>query len=120
MNIGAGSSGVAFGMAFKTRGLASELVFDSPLASQNVSRLEALQARGEELEATYGGQLEWDVVPGRKAARVGDYLPGADVELEDEWDQYVTWLLDRQTRLREALRVIGGVPEPAPKPAPSP
>jgi hypothetical protein len=85
------------------------LVFESPDADLNTARFQALQAHREAVEASYGGPLEWQELPGRKATRVADYLPDADVT-EDDWDQYLAWLLDRQTRLRAALTSVGGVP----------
>jgi hypothetical protein len=51
-------------------------------------------------------------LPGRKATRVADYLTNADVTLEDQWPAYLDWLLDRHTRLRNALAAVGGVPDP--------
>ena len=31
-------------------------------------------------------------LPGRKATRVADYLPDADVATQEHWDQYLDWL----------------------------
>ena len=105
-----GTSGVSHYTSFTRRGLSSELVFESPDADLNTARFQALQAHREEVEASYGGPLEWQELSGRKATRVADYLPDADVTDEGDWDQYLAWLLDRQTRLRAALTSVGGVP----------
>lgn len=58
----------------------------------------------------YGGALDWQELADRKATRVADYLSDADVAHEKEWDNYLAWTLDRQTRLRSALAAIGGIP----------
>jgi hypothetical protein len=105
-----GTSGATHYTSFTRRGLSSELVFESPDANVNLARFQALRARQAEMEELYGEPLDWQD-PGRKATRVADYLPGADVALEDSWDNYLEWLLDRQSRLRNALAAVGGVPQ---------
>lgn len=106
----AGTAGVTYYTSFTKRGLSSELVFESPDAEINLVRFEGLQSHREQLEAVYGGQLDWQELLGRKATRVAEYLPDADVALEEQWDQYLAWLLDRQTRLRNSIMAVGGVP----------
>jgi hypothetical protein len=106
----AGISGVTYYTSFTKNGLSSELVFESPEADVNTARFEALIASRQELEAAYGGSLDWQVLPGRKATRIAEYLPDADVTHEETWRQYLDWLIDRQTRLRNALAVTGGLP----------
>ncbi len=49
-------------------------------------------------------------MPNRKSTRVAEYLVGADVLRESEWDGYLDWLLDCQVQLRRALSAVGGVP----------
>jgi hypothetical protein len=43
-----------------------------------------------------------------KAARVADYHPGNVGEI-DKWEQYVSWLVDSQERLRRAVQKVGGI-----------
>lgn len=104
-----GTSGISYYTSFTRRGLSSEVVFESPEAEVNLARFTALKARQGEMEQVYGKTLDWQELPGRKATRVADYLPDADVASEEHWDQYLDWLLDRQTRLREALPAVGGI-----------
>ena len=65
-----------------------------------------------------GDALDWQEMPGRKKTLVAEYLPGADVTSGEEWGSYLNWLLDRQTRLRQALTAGGGVPDVPPLPQP--
>ena len=104
-----GTSGISHYTTFTKRGLSSELVFESPDAEINLARFTSLMAQRATVEQVYGGALDWQELPGRKATRVADYLPDADVASEEHWDQYLDWLLDRQTRLRNAIAAIGGV-----------
>lgn len=107
----AGTSGAAYYTSFTRRGLSSELVFESPDPAVNTARLASLLASRAAFEVHYGGALEWDELPSRKSTRIVEYLPDADVERQEDWDRYVAWLLDRQTRLRSALYAVGGVPQ---------
>jgi len=102
-----GISGVTYYTSFTKQGLSSELVFESPDAAINTTRFEALQTRRQELETAYGGTLEWQALPGRKATRIAEYLD-ADVSTQEGWRHYIEWLLDHQTRLRAALASVGG------------
>ncbi|MBT9273626.1 DUF4268 domain-containing protein [Phycicoccus sp. MAQZ13P-2] len=108
----AGSPSAAYYTTFTRRGLSSELVFESPDAASNTARLHTLRAKAQLIEDHYAGALDWQELPGRKSTRVAEYLPGADVTLEENWDEYLAWLLDRQTRLRSAIAAAGGVPQP--------
>ena len=105
----AGIPGITYYTSFTKQGLSSELVFESPDADLNTARFEKLQARQVELDGSYGDVLDWQELQGRKATRVAEYLAGADVTAEEEWDNYQEWLLDRQSRLRQALAAVGGL-----------
>ena len=45
---------------------------------------------------------------GRKSCRIADYHPGS-VEQTEDWDSYITWLVDAQTRLQKVIVTIGGL-----------
>lgn len=106
-----GIAGAMYYTSFTRRGLSSELVFESPEAWVNTSRLESLEAQKDTVEGGYRRTLDWQRLPGRKATRVADYSLDADVAREEPGDSYVEWLLDRQTRLRAACSAVGGVPD---------
>jgi hypothetical protein len=108
--ITSGVAGATYSSGFMRRGLVSELYFDDPDASVNTSRFNALRAVAEMVESNYGGPLEWDPMDGRKAARICEYLPAAQIDDGHRWDEYLDWLIDRQTRLRHAIAAVGGVP----------
>lgn len=107
----AGVTGATFYTSFTRRGLSSELVFESPNADVNLTRIQALHLKRRLMEAAYEGPLDWQELPGKKATRIADYLPDADLTDEDEWESYLAWLLDRQSRIRTALSSVGGIPE---------
>ncbi|WP_310962433.1 DUF4268 domain-containing protein [Nocardioides terrisoli] len=103
--------GATYCSAFTERGLAVQLVFDSPDAGLNVARFQALHARRAELEAAFGAPLRWDLVDGRKSTRVEVVRDGyCDVRDESQWDAWLDWLIETEGRLRAALSAVGGVP----------
>lgn len=107
--ITSGVSGAIFSLGFMRRGLISELYFEDPDPSVNAGRFEALRAQRDVIEQAYGAPLEWDAMDGRKATRICEYLPGASIERVEDWDEYLDWFLDRQSRLRRAISAIGGI-----------
>jgi hypothetical protein len=108
----AGTTGAAHYTSFTQRGRSSELVFESPDADVSTVPFHALRTHRSTMEQAHGQPLNWQERLGRKATRVADYLPDADVSIEENWDHYLNWLVDRQTRLRSALAAVGGVPQP--------
>jgi hypothetical protein len=104
-----GLSGVLISAAFGKQGLASEIYFDVGDAERNLSRFESLRSQQSDFESSYGGALEWQDLPERKACRVVEYLPDASIDDESKWPAYLDWLTDRHGRLRGALAALGGV-----------
>ena len=105
-----GVSGANYYAYFTKRGLSSELYFESPDPELNTALYESLFASREQLEDAYGGRLDWQPMEGRKATRIAEYLPGAEVTNESDWGMYIDWLIDHQTRLRAAIHAVGGLP----------
>lgn len=110
LNLPTGVSDALYTVYFTKRGLSSELYFESTDSDVNTTRFEALFKVKDELEGAYYGPLDWQPMPGRKATRIADYLPDADVAREQDWPAYLDWLFDRQSRLRQAVQKVGGVP----------
>jgi hypothetical protein len=105
-----GVAGATYYLWFSRAGLASQLWFESRDESVNDERYAAFAAQREVVEAAYGGSMDFEDLPGKKSTRIGEVLSGAVISQEERWDEYVEWLLDRQTRLRKAVAAGGGVP----------
>lgn len=104
-----GTMGATFYTSFTRKGLSSELVFEDREAEVNTARFMRLSALREQFESAYGGALDFQGLPERKATRVAEYLETATIDQKDQWSDYTDWLMSRQTRLRAALDAIGGV-----------
>lgn len=91
--------GVNFAMGGKTR---AELYIDAGDAEENLGILEALASHKFEVEASFGEELSWEELPGKRACRIATYGTG-DAANTDEHDAYVDWMLNASSRLRAAL-----------------
>lgn len=65
----------------------------------------ALHRHREEIEHTYGGSLNWEELPNRRASRVADYTNG-DITDTASHDQLIDWLIEHGARLRAAVEQI--------------
>lgn len=93
------SAGFAAGGKLRT-----ELYIDFGDETDNLALLDQLRKHRELIEATYGGDLNWEDLPGRRACRLADYAEG-DVSKEHLHEQYLDWLFDSGSRLRAAIDV---------------
>lgn len=105
-----GTKGATYYLWFTRAGLASQLWFEDRDASVNDHRLAVLIEQRERVTATYGLPLDFEDLPGKKSTRFGEVLAGATLADESRWDEYIAWLIDRQTRMRAVVAAIGGVP----------
>jgi Domain of unknown function (DUF4268) len=108
MNLPTGRSDVLYGVTFGKKGLGSELYFGGPDSAANAEHFQALLSCREAFEDSYGYPLDWDALPGKKAARIAEYTPGS-IERVEDWATYVDWFVDRQDRLRRAIADLGGL-----------
>jgi hypothetical protein len=109
-NTALGTSGVVLSMAFTRSGLVCQIYFDAPDAHLNAARFEALHEQRSEFDAVLGEPATWDVMAGRKAAKISVQSSFADVADRESWPLMISWLIETQARLRAALDAIGGVP----------
>lgn len=96
-------TGCTFDTSFAAKGrLRHGLYIDSGDGDANATIFGALLAQRELIEQRYGGPLEWEELPERRACRIAEYGVGDAVNV-DEHEQYVNWFFDRGARLRAAL-----------------
>jgi len=99
--------GSSFSVSFAHGGrLRSELHLDGGNADKNLQLFRSIESHRAQIEASYGGPLTWEELPGRQACRIAAYGEG-DVALLDEHDGYIDWFFDTSQRLRKALGALG-------------
>jgi hypothetical protein len=108
VNTSIGARGVVLSMAFTRAGLITQFYFEDQDASMNTRRFEGALAQRDVFEAALGQPVEWDGMEGRKAARIVHGPVDYRVIDTARWPEMVDWLIESQTRMRQALDVVGG------------
>ncbi len=86
--------------------LRAELYIDTGDGTENEAIFNHLFAQRETFESAYGRELEWESLPGKRASRIADYRPEAEVSDEEHWDDYISWMIDAGVRMRAALAEV--------------
>lgn len=89
--------------------LRSELYIDSGDAQRNVDIFAYLREARAQLEGAFGGELEWEELPQRRACRIAAYRDGSITE-EEKHEDFVDWLFDSMRRLRAAVEAVAQPP----------
>ncbi len=88
------------------RRLRSELYIDTGDLAGNEAIFDHLLQQKDVFETAYGRPLQWEELPKARASRITDYKADADITLEDQYDEFITWLLDAGVRMRRALATV--------------
>ncbi len=78
-------------IAFGRSKIKVEFYLGSSDEAVNSARFEALYERKTEIETEFGGQLSWEELEGRKAARIAFYREGSILN-EGDWESYFIWI----------------------------
>jgi len=70
----------------------------------NLAMFNELKKHQPEIEAAFGGALEWQDLPESRACRIRKVIPGGYRSPEVEWPQIDEMLVDNMIRLDKALR----------------
>lgn len=65
-----------------------------------------LLANKEIFETTFGGELFWEEIEGRKSYKLGISLKDANILQRESRTSQLAWLMDTQERLRLAFELI--------------
>jgi hypothetical protein len=85
--------GCGLSSAFTSGGrIRHELYIDRATAEECSAIYRALFPQRERLERAYGGPLEWEELPARKACRIAEYSDG-DVTRANKYDRYVDFFM---------------------------
>lgn len=63
----------------------------------------ALLARKAEIEAAYGGPLDWQSLPDRVASRIAVHLTDADIANKNDWPRQHEWIVKQIARFRNVF-----------------
>ena len=89
-----------------------ELYIDSGNGDWNDSVFRLLYSQRESIEEAYGRPLTFEDLPNRRASRIAEYRPDADVMASEKHEEYISWFIDCSRRLRLALSMVDPGPLP--------
>jgi hypothetical protein len=99
-----GISGVPYSAGFPQGGRARvEAYIDLGEVTQNKALFDKLLQNRAEIEASFGGPLEWERLDERRACRVASYFPGSIMSTPEELDAIRGGMIDRLLRLKKAI-----------------
>ena len=68
------------------------------------SIIEELSKEKEQIEKEFGEKLEWEFLPNRVASRIAIYRSDVYLEKEDQWEDYISWVIEKLEKLHDVFR----------------
>jgi hypothetical protein len=105
VSAGSGHSGVHFLYVIRQHDASVQLNIEREDAAENERIFDTLSEQRSEIEAEYGGALEWSRVEGRKRCRIGVTLPdGGYRDDKKRWPEIQDTMVDAMVRMERALK----------------
>lgn len=104
VNAGAGKAGLAWTYVVRKTDARVEFFLYSPDPKVNLKRFQALEAKKEEIEASFGEPLDWDYKDTRKQQYIRSSSKTGGLFNEEIWPKVQNDLVDRMVRIEKALR----------------
>lgn len=95
-NFAIGASQVNLASIFNTK---EEMIIAEVYIINNKEIFKELEKNKESIEKEFGEELEWQLLPDRAASRIKITKTNCDLENEDNWEEYVNWLIGKLEKL---------------------
>ena len=95
-NFAIGASQVNLASTFNTK---EEMIAAEVYIINNKEIFKELEKNKESIEKEFGEELEWQLLPDRAASRIKITKSNCDLENEDNWEEYVNWLIGKLEKL---------------------
>ena len=99
----AGISGVAYNYLIRNDWGAVELYIDAGIRSRNKEIFDGLHQSKDEIEAEFGGELDWRRLDNKRASRIRSPLTEAGLIDEDSWDETQSEMVDMMQRFYQSI-----------------
>lgn len=96
---GLGMSGFHFNVYCTGKYVRTEIYMSKGTAEQNKRMFDFFYGRKDEVEAVFGGQLEWERMDGKVHSRIKHQLDGVDWRNRRDWPRIMDFLVDSSTRM---------------------
>lgn len=104
ISAGAGKSGLGFSYVVRMDDAQVELYIDRGEAEWNKMVFNTFLQHRVEIEELFGGPLDWQLLPDKRASRIRFVISEYGLNEEDHWDELQDKLIDAMIRLEKALR----------------
>ncbi|NLG50994.1 MAG: DUF4268 domain-containing protein [Chloroflexi bacterium] len=106
ISTGAGKSGLSFSYVVRQHDAQVELYIDrgKDADRENKAIFDELAKAKAEIEAAFGGPLEWERLDGKRACRISFKFEGGGYRDDDMWLGIQDSMIDAMVRLEKALR----------------
>jgi hypothetical protein len=104
ISTGAGVSGLGFNYVATRHAARVELYIDRGDGAINQARFDHFAERRVEIEGRFGGSLDWQPLPGRRACRINADVAEFGYADESSWPSLQERMIDSMIRLEQALR----------------
>ena len=91
-NFAIGASQVNLASTFNTK---EEMITAEVYIINNKEIFKEFEKNKEIIEKEFGEELEWQLLPDRAASRIKITKSNCDLENEDNWEEYVNWLIGK-------------------------
>ncbi|MFY0403712.1 DUF4268 domain-containing protein [Pantoea dispersa] len=102
LSAGSGISALSYNMIFSKKETRVEFWIAKSSAESNTFAFNWLYERKERIENTFGHELKWEPLPGKKSCRISFATPATSLD-ESNWPAMIDWLLKNLTAFEKAL-----------------
>jgi hypothetical protein len=101
-----GIRGLSYNFSAKEHEITAELYIDrgKDAEEENLNIFHQLFEKKDQIEVEFGGPLQWEELPGRRACRISTPIPVVWTEGEEQWQKTFELMIDTMTRLENAFK----------------
>jgi hypothetical protein len=103
ISAGAGKSGLGFNYVVRMDDAQVELYIDRGEAGWNKSVFNTFLQHKKEIEDNFGGPLDWQLLPDKRASRIRFLIENYGLEDKDHWNNLQDQLIESMIKLEKAL-----------------
>ena len=103
ISAGSGVRGVAFNFAAGRAYGRAEVYIDRGDGEENTFIYDQLHAQKEAIQATFGGELAWEPLEGKRACRIKSEMAG-NIFDHDQWPALIDFMTDAMVKMENAFR----------------
>lgn len=104
IGIGIGMSGVNINLVVSKNYCRSEIYINRGSKEENKDLFDFLHNMRENIEHSFGGELEWERMDDKVSSRIKSELKGVSYFEESDWTKMIDYLIDTSVRMEKAFR----------------